>query len=31
VALTGRVAAVGGVVALIFTAIVFLMVYKPGH
>jgi hypothetical protein len=30
VALTGRVAAVGGVVALIFAAIVFLMVYRPG-
>ncbi len=30
VTLTGRVAAVGGVVALIFAAIVFLMVYRPG-
>ena len=28
--LTGRVAAGGGVVALIFVAIVFLMVYQPG-
>lgn len=31
VALTGRVAAGGGVVALIFAGIVFLMVYQPGH
>jgi hypothetical protein len=30
VTLTGRVAAVGGVVALLFAAIVFLMVYRPG-
>jgi uncharacterized membrane protein len=29
-ALTGRVAAVGGVVGLIFAAIIFLMVYHPG-
>jgi uncharacterized membrane protein len=29
-ALTGRVAAVGGVVAVLFAAIVVLMVYKPG-
>jgi hypothetical protein len=28
--LTGRVAASGGVVGLIFAAIVFLMVYRPG-
>lgn len=28
--LTGRVAAGGGIVGLIFLAIVFLMVYKPG-
>lgn len=28
--LTGKVAASGGVIALLFTAIVFLMVYKPG-
>jgi hypothetical protein len=28
--LTGKVAACGGVVALIFAGIVFLMVYKPG-
>jgi hypothetical protein len=27
---TGRVAASGGVVALIFVAIVFLMCYQPG-
>ncbi|HJQ43656.1 MAG TPA: hypothetical protein VJ831_11270 [Jatrophihabitantaceae bacterium] len=31
VALTARVAAVGGVVALIFATIVVLMVYKPGR
>lgn len=31
VSLTGRVAAGGGVVALIFAGIVFLMVYRPGH
>jgi hypothetical protein len=31
VTLTGRVAAAGGVVALIFAGIVFLMVYQPGH
>jgi hypothetical protein len=31
VALTGRVAAGGGVVGLIFAGIVFLMVYRPGH
>jgi hypothetical protein len=31
VTLTGRVAAAGGVVGLIFAAIVFLMVYQPGH
>jgi len=30
VALTGRVAAVGGIVGLIFVAIVVLMVYRPG-
>jgi hypothetical protein len=30
VALTGRVAAAGGIVGLIFAAIVFVMVYKPG-
>jgi len=30
VTLTSRVAALGGVVALIFAGIVFLMVYKPG-
>lgn len=30
VALTARVAACGGVVALIFAAVVFLMVYQPG-
>jgi hypothetical protein len=30
VSLTGRVAAAGGVVGLIFVAIVFLMVYRPG-
>jgi uncharacterized membrane protein len=29
--LVGRVAAVGGTVGLIFAAIVFLMVYKPGR
>lgn len=29
-ALTGRVAATGGVVGLIFAAIIFLMVYQPG-
>ena len=29
-ALTGRVAATGGVVGLIFAGIVFLMVYRPG-
>lgn len=29
--LTGRVAAAGGVVGLIFAAIVFLMVYQPGR
>ena len=29
-ALTGRVAATGGVVGLIFAAIIFLMVYRPG-
>ncbi|WP_375499528.1 hypothetical protein [uncultured Jatrophihabitans sp.] len=28
--LTGRISAGGGVVALIFTGIVFLMVYRPG-
>ncbi|HET6876452.1 MAG TPA: hypothetical protein VFH38_02885 [Jatrophihabitans sp.] len=31
VSLTGRIAAAGGVVALIFAGIVFLMVYQPGH
>lgn len=31
VTLTGRVAAAGGIVAAIFVAIVFLMVYQPGH
>lgn len=30
VSLTGRVAAAGGIVGLIFAAIVFLMVYQPG-
>lgn len=30
VSLTGRVAAVGGVVAVIFAVVVFLMVYRPG-
>ena len=30
VALTGRVAAAGGVVGLIFAGVVFLMVYRPG-
>jgi hypothetical protein len=30
-ALTGRVAAAGGVVGLIFAVIVFLMVYQPGR
>ena len=30
VTLTGRVAAAGGVVGLIFAVIVFLMVYQPG-
>jgi hypothetical protein len=30
VSLTGRVAAAGGVVGLLFAAIVFLMVYQPG-
>jgi hypothetical protein len=29
--LTGRVAAAGGITALLFAAIVFLMVYRPGH
>jgi hypothetical protein len=29
-ALTGRVAAAGGIVGLIFTGIVFLMIYQPG-
>ena len=29
-ALTGRVAAIGGIIALGFTAIVFLMVFHPG-
>lgn len=29
--LTGRVAASGGLVGLAFAAIVFLMVYQPGH
>lgn len=28
--LTGRIAALGGVIGLIFAAIVFLMVYRPG-
>ena len=31
VALTARVAAAGGVVALLFLVIVVLMAYKPGH
>ncbi|MEO9140033.1 MAG: hypothetical protein ABI345_13320 [Jatrophihabitans sp.] len=31
VTLTARVAAAGGVVGLIFAAVVFLMVYRPGH
>jgi hypothetical protein len=30
VTLTGRVAAAGGIVALIFLGIVVLMVYRPG-
>ena len=30
VALTGRVAAAGGIVGVIFAVIVFLMVYRPG-
>jgi hypothetical protein len=30
VSLTGRVAAAGGIVGLVFAAIVFLMVYQPG-
>ena len=30
VTLTGRVAALGGVVAVIFAGIIFLMVYRPG-
>lgn len=30
-ALTGRVAATGGIVGLIFAGIVFLMVYQPGR
>lgn len=30
VALTGRVAALGGLVAVIFAVVVFLMVYRPG-
>ena len=30
VTLTGRVAAAGGVVGMIFAVIVFLMVYRPG-
>ena len=30
VSMTARVAAIGGVVALLFAAIVFLMVYRPG-
>jgi uncharacterized membrane protein len=29
--LTGKVAATGGIVGLVFAAIVFLMVYQPGH
>lgn len=29
-AMTGRIAAAGGVVAIIFAVIVFLMVYRPG-
>lgn len=28
---TGRIAAVGGVVAILFVVIVFLMAYQPGH
>ncbi len=28
---TGRVAAAGGLVGVIFAVIVFLMVYQPGH
>ena len=31
VSLTGRVAAAGGVVGILFAVIVFLMVYRPGH
>lgn len=31
VSLTARVAASGGVVGLMFAAVVFLMVYRPGH
>jgi glucan phosphoethanolaminetransferase (alkaline phosphatase superfamily) len=30
-ALVGRVAAAGGTVGLIFAAIIFLMIYRPGH
>jgi hypothetical protein len=30
-ALVGRVAAAGGIVGLIFAAIIFLMIYRPGH
>lgn len=31
VALTGRIAAAGGIVGLLFAVIIFLMVYRPGH
>lgn len=31
VSLTGRVAAAGGVVGILFAVIIFLMVYRPGH
>ncbi|HEV7206422.1 MAG TPA: hypothetical protein VGN18_17585 [Jatrophihabitans sp.] len=31
VALTGRIAAAGGVVGILFAVIIFLMVYRPGH
>ncbi|SHH41802.1 hypothetical protein SAMN05443575_3814 [Jatrophihabitans endophyticus] len=31
VALTGRVAAAGGIVGLLFAVVVFLMVYRPGR
>jgi uncharacterized membrane protein len=31
VTLTGKIAAFGGAVGIVFVAIVFLMVYQPGH